>query len=84
MKKGTPEQEKKYQKEIIRRRTIDKLATRVKHNCIDYGLRATELQLDFLKLNPNTILPERKLNYSDTLISFERGINLFIESLKKY
>lgn len=59
------------------RAQVRSLIGRVASNCREYGLRATELQLEFIKKNSKTLLPVKDLNHEETISCFERGIEKF-------
>lgn len=64
-------EQKKY------RKSLRGLTNRVASQCHEHGLRSVELQLDFIKKNPKTMLPNKELDHEDTVSCFEKGIDKY-------
>lgn len=80
-KERTPDEQAQHNHEIIIRRKMRGMATRVKNQCGKAGLSAIKWQLVWLKENPKTKLPIKELDHNQTVEAWGAGIEAYKESL---
>ncbi len=80
-KQKTPEQIAEHESQKAYNKKVRCLVTLIKKNCREKSLRIMELQMEFIKQHPTTVLPS-DLDWKETVECFEAGISQFKQELE--
>jgi hypothetical protein len=80
--KRTPEEEAAHKATIAFNRKYAGFKRRLITLCGEEGLRSVELKLEYYKNTPSTPLPEKFMNYEQTIKAFEEAVAEYKEWLE--